>query len=139
MALIHEELYKGEGFETLDFSTYIRELVENLFQTYILNSKNIHLHTDMEENIFLDMDTAIPLGIIANELVSNSLKHAFLGRAEGRIHIKLRREENGERINSRKESKYEGCKSASFILKISDDGIGIPKSIDLENPNSLGI
>ena len=139
MALIHEELYKGEEFETLDFSTYIRELVENLFQTYRLNSKNIHLHIDMEENIFLDMDTAIPLGIIVNELVSNSLKHAFLGRDKGRIISILRREENGERINSREESKYEGCKSTSFILKISDDGIGIPKSIDLENPKSLGI
>ncbi len=139
MALIHEELYKGEGFETLDFSTYIRELVENLFQTYVLNSKNIHLHIDMEENIFLDMDTAIPLGIIVNELVSNSLKHAFIGRAEGRIHIKLRREESGERINSMEESKYDGCKSTSLILRVSDDGIGIPKSIDLENPNSLGI
>ena len=122
MALIHEELYKGEGFETLDFSTYIRELVENIFQTYILNSKNIHLHIDMEENIFLDMDTVIPLGIIVNELVSNSLKHAFIGKDNGRIHIKLRREENGERINSMEESKYEGCKSTSLILKVSDDG-----------------
>jgi PAS domain S-box-containing protein len=139
MALIHEELYKGEGFETLDFSIYIRKLVENLFRTYRLNSKNIHLPIDMEENIFLDMDTVIPLGIIVNELVSNSLKHAFLGRAEGRIHIKLRREENGEHINSMEESKYEGCKSTSFILKVSDDGIGIPKSIDLENPKSLGM
>ncbi len=139
MALIHEELYKGEGFETLDFSTYIRELVVNLFQTYILNSKNIHLHIDMEENIFLDMDTAIPLGIIVNELVSNSLKHAFIGKDNGKIYINLRREENGERINSREESKYEGCKSTNFILKVSDDGIGIPKSIDLENSNSLGI
>ena len=58
---------------------------------------------------------------------------------EGKIYIKLRREENREFINSRKESKYEGCKSASFIFKISDDGIGIPKSIDFENSNSLGI
>ena len=139
MALIHEELYKGEGFETLDFSTYIRELVENLFQTYRLNSKNIHLHMDMEENIFLDMDTAIPLGIIVNELVSNSLKHAFIGKDNGGMYITLRREKNGERINSIEESKYEGCKSTSFILKVSDDGIGISKSIDLENPNSLGI
>ena len=55
------------------------------------------------------------------------------------MYINLRREKNGERINSKEESKYEGCKSASFILKIFDDGIGIPKSIDLENPNSLGI
>jgi two-component sensor histidine kinase len=85
------------------------------------------------------MDTAIPLGIIVNELVSNSLKHAFIEEDRGRIYINLRREKNGERINSREESKYKGCKSTSFILKVSDDGIGIPKSIDLENPKSLGI
>ncbi len=93
----------------------------------------------MEENIFLDMDTAIPLGIIVNELVSNSFKHAFIGKDNGRMYVNLRREKNGERINSREKIKYEGCKSASFIVKISDDGIGIPKSIELENPNSLGI
>jgi len=85
------------------------------------------------------MDTAIPLGIIVNELVSNSLKHAFIEEDRGRIYINLRREKNGELINSREESKYEGCKIASFIFKISDDGIGIPKSIDFENSKSLGI
>jgi len=139
IALIHEELYKGGGFETLNFSTYIRELAENLFQTYRINSNNIYLHIDMEENIFLDMDTAIPLGIIVNELVSNSLKHAFIGKDNGRIYISLRREKNGEFVNSGEESKFDSLKSTSFILKISDDGVGIPKSIDLENPNSLGI
>ncbi len=139
MVLIHEELYKSEEFETLNFSTYIRELAENLFQTYGLNSNNIHLHIDMEENIFLNMDTAIPFGIIVNELVSNSLKHTFSGRDKGRIHIKLSREENGKRINNREENKCEGYKSTSFILKISDDGVGIPRSIDLENPNSFGL
>ena len=92
MALIHEELYKGERTDTLDFSTYIRELAENLFQTYSLKSKNIHLNMDLEENAFFDMDTAVPLGIIVNELVSNSLKHAFQGRDEGEIRIKLRTE-----------------------------------------------
>ena len=139
MALIHEELYKGEGFETLDFSKYIRELVENLFQTYRLDDKNICLHMDMEENILLNMDNAVPFGIIVNELVSNSLKHAFSGIDEGRIHINLHSEENGERINSREERKHDGCKSSRFILTVSDDGVGIPESFDLENPNSLGI
>jgi len=139
MSLIHEELYKGEGTDTLDFSTYLRELTENLFQTYNLSSKNICLCMDLEENSFFNMDTAVPLGIIVNELVSNSLKHAFSGRGKGRIHIKLRREENGERINSKEESKNEGCKSTSFILTVSDNGVGIPESLDLENPDSLGI
>ena len=93
----------------------------------------------MGKNVFLNMDTVVPFGIIINELVSNSLKHAFSGRDKGRIHIKLRREENGERINNREDNKCKGYKSTSFILKVSDDGVGIPKSIDLENPNSLGI
>ncbi len=114
-------------------------MVENLFQTYKLNNNNFSLGMDQEENAFLNMDEAVPFGIIVNELVSNSIKHAFIGKDNGRIYINLRREKNGERINSKEESKCDGCKSASFILAISDDGIGIPKSIDLENPNSLGI
>ncbi len=132
MALIHEELYKGEETDTLDFSTYIIELAENLFQTYRFSSKNIHLSMDLEENAFFDMDTAVPLGIIVNELVSNSLKHAFPGRDEGVIQIKLRREENEER-------KKESNESTSLTLTVSDNGVGISENLYLENPNSLGI
>ena len=139
MALIHEELYKGGGFETLNFSPYIEGLSENLFLTYRLGNANISLNMDLEENLFFDMDTAVPLGMIVNELVSNSLKHAFIGRDKGEIRIKLRREENEECINSREENKSEGCKSTSFILTVSDNGIGIPESLDLENPDTLGI
>jgi two-component sensor histidine kinase len=84
MALIHEELYKGKDkgkeFENLDLSEYIQELVEKLFQTYRLGDKNIQLNMDLEENAILSMDDAVPFGIIVNELISNSLKHAFLGR-----------------------------------------------------------
>ena len=97
MALIHEELYKEvEGFETLNFSPYIEELAENLFQTYRLGNTDISLNMDLEENLFFDMDTAVPLGMIVNELVSNSLKHAFQGRDKGEIRIKLHREERQE-------------------------------------------
>jgi two-component sensor histidine kinase len=94
MALIHEELYKRKQFETLDFSAYIRKLVEKTVQTYRLDNKNIFLHTDLVENIFLNMDDAVPLGIIVTELVSNSLKYAFSGRNERRIYINLHREKN---------------------------------------------
>ena len=139
MALIHEELYKRKQLETLDLSAYIRKLVEKLFQTYILNAKNIHLHMDLRENILLNMDDVVPLGIIVTELVSNSLKYAFSGRNEGRICINLHREQNGERISNREDDKYEGCNNTGLILKVSDDGVGIPENIDLENPNSLGI
>ena len=139
MALIHEELYNGNKFKTLNLSAYIRKLVEKLFQTYRLDDKNIHLHMDLEENMFLNMDDAVPFGIIVTELVSNSLKHAFSGRDEGKIYVELHKNEAGELINSREESKCKSFKSTSFILKVSDDGVGIPKSIDLGNPNSLGM
>ncbi|HEY3361751.1 MAG TPA: PAS domain S-box protein [Methanosarcina sp.] len=132
MALIHEELYKGEGTDKLDFSTYIRELAENLFQTYSLKSKNIHLSMELEENVFLNMDTGIPLGIIVNELVSNSLKHAFPSKDRGEIQIKLHKEKNGKH-------KKECYKATSFSLIVSDNGIGIPESINIEKVDSLGI
>ncbi len=132
MALIHEELYKEEGTDTLNFSEYLEKLAESLFQTYRLSSKNIHLNMDLEENTLFDMDTAVPLGIIVNELVSNSLKHAFPGRDEGEIRIKLHRRENGE-------YKKEGCKSTSFDLIVSDNGVGIPENLDIEDLDSLGL
>ncbi|WP_048065170.1 PocR ligand-binding domain-containing protein [Methanosarcina acetivorans] len=132
MALIHEELYKGEGNDTLNFSTYIKELAGNLFQTYSLTSKNICLCMDMEKNVLLNMDTAVPLGIIVNELVSNSLKHAFSGKEGGEIRIKLRRKGNGSR-------KKEGDKATSFILIVSDNGIGIPENLNIQDVDSLGM
>ena len=132
MALIHEELYKEEGTDTLDFSEYLKTLAENLFQTYRLSSKNIHLNMDLEENAFFDMDTAVPLGIIVNELLSNSLKHAFPGRDKGEIRIKLRREGNGQ-------YDVEGCRSTSYTLTVSDNGVGIPENLDIEDLDSLGL
>ena len=91
MALIHEELYRGQRLDKLDFSSYIKKLADNLFLTYRLEDENISLHTDIEDNLFFDIDTVLPLGMIVNELVSNSLKHAFQGRDKGEIRIKLYR------------------------------------------------
>jgi PAS domain S-box-containing protein len=128
MSLIHEELYKGEGTETLDFSVYLKKLTENLFKTYSLSSKNIHLYTDLEKSAFFDMDTAVPLGIIINELVSNSLKHAFNEGEEGEVRIKLCREGQKDETHH-----------TLFNLTISDDGKGIPEDINLVSIESLGL
>jgi PAS domain S-box-containing protein len=132
MALIHEELYRGGEIDTLDFSSYIKELADNLFLTYRLGNNDISLKMSLEENIFYDMDTAVPLGIIINELVSNSLKHAFAGRDKGEIQIKLSRDKNGE-------SKNEDCMHTNFILSVSDNGVGIPEDLDIEDLDTLGI
>jgi two-component sensor histidine kinase len=128
MALIHEELYKGEGTDTLNFSEYLKKLAENLFQTYSLSGKNLSLCTDLDENAFFNMDTAVPLGIIVNELVSNSLKHAFTEDLGGQIRIKLCREE----IND------ETSKSL-FSLTVSDNGKGISENLKLGSLESLGL
>jgi PAS domain S-box-containing protein len=128
MSLIHEELYKGEGSDTLDFSEYLQRLAENLFKTYSLNSKNICLNVDLEENAFFNMDTAVPLGIIVNELVSNSFKHAFTEDEAGEIRIQLCREEKSNETHM-----------SFFSLTISDDGKGIPENIESGKLESLGL
>ncbi len=127
MSLIHEELYKGEGTGALDFSAYLQKLAEKLFKTYSLSGKNVHLSMDLEESAFFDMDIAVPLGIIVNELVSNSLKHAFPEK-EGEIQIQLRREEKNNDVNR-----------SLFSLIISDNGIGIPEDVELASFESLGM
>ncbi len=88
MALIHEELYKGNELDTLDFADYLKKLTIDLFDSYSLVNSSIDLKLDLEK-INLDMDVAIPLGIIVNELVSNSLKHAFRSGKTGEILISL--------------------------------------------------
>ncbi len=128
MSLIHEELHKGEGTDTVSFSAYLQKLAENLFKTYSLFSKNIHLDMDLEENILFNMDTAVPLGIIVNELISNSLKHAFTEDKEGEIRIRLCREEKDNEVNK-----------SLFNLTISDNGKGIPENVALESVESLGL
>jgi len=124
MALIHEELHKGETFEKLNFSSYIEELVDNLLLTYRLGNCDIKLNMDLCQNILFDIDIAVPLGIIVNELISNSLKHAFPDRSDGEIQIKLSRDNNS---------------ITHFILVISDNGVGIPETLNIETINSLGL
>jgi PAS domain S-box-containing protein len=132
MALIHEELYRDGRLDTIDFSSYIEELANNLLTTNRLGNKDVSLKIDIDRGTYFDMDTAVPLGIIVNELVSNSFKHAFIGRDKGEIQIKLHGEEIGE-------CKIEGNKSTTFILTVSDNGIGIPENLDFDNLDSLGL
>lgn len=135
MALIHEELYKGGGSETLNFSQYVKELSENLLQTYTVGNTDISLKLNLAENTFFNMDIAVPLGIIVNELVTNSLKHAFQGRDNGEIQLKLQREE----LRSDPKSVNENFKGMTFVLTVSDNGVGIPENFNIEELDSLGL
>ncbi|WP_162198763.1 PAS domain S-box protein [Methanosarcina mazei] len=140
MALIHEELYKGDKNDTLDFAAYLRKLTADLFSSYNLGNDNISLKMDLEQ-VYLDMDTAIPLGIIVNELFSNSLKHAFPAGSEGEVHISLRRAETFDKGNNVSDSDQHCNEIDNFryILRVADNGKGISKEIEIENADSLGL
>ena len=144
MAIIHEELYKSRNNETLDFSEYLRKLTADLLRSYAVRKDDIGMHLDIEE-IFLGMDTAVPLGIIINELISNSLKHAFPQGRKGEIRIKLRRtQESGENksiSNSTNNIVAESSvdKSSQYSLVVSDNGLGFPENLDFRNTGSLGL
>lgn len=120
MALIHERLYNSADLKSIDFGEYINKLVNDLFQTYNLDSSLIKLNMDIE-SILLDINISIPLGLIVNELVSNCMKYAFPDGREGTINIKLK-SNNGKNI-----------------LIVSDNGIGLSSDIDFKDTDSLGL
>lgn len=143
MALIHEELYKGDEVDNLDFADYLRKLTTNLFRSYRLRNEEISLKLELEK-VHLDMDTAIPLGIIVNELVSNALKYAFPAQNGGKIYVSLHTVEKHE--NKGKSVRNSGAKSDcisrtnfEFVLTVADNGDGFPEEIDYRNTNSLGL
>ncbi len=139
MALIHEELYKGDKIDTLDFAAYVKKLTEDLFSSYNPGNMDISFKLNLEK-VYLGMDTAIPLGIIINELVSNSFKHAFSAEQKGEIQINLRKNET---FTARKntlglDEGYIEKNGFRFILEISDNGKGLSKKTDFRNTDSLG-
>jgi PAS domain S-box-containing protein len=147
MSLIHEELYKGDKLEALDFSAYLRKLTAELFTSYNLENKDISFKLDLDK-VYLGMDTAIPLGIIVNELVSNSFKHAFSAKQEGEIHINLRKAETpASKINTSSfkndglgpDRECIGKLGFQYVLEVSDSGKGIQEEIDIKNSSSLGL
>jgi two-component sensor histidine kinase len=139
MALIHEELYKGDNIETLNFAEYLRQLTTDLLSSYRVVNDRITSRFDLEE-VYLSMDTAIPLGIIVNELVSNSLKHAFPNRQKGEIGISLQKtEDNINKKDYEVAGEHNQKRSFYYMLKVSDNGKGIPKEIDFQNADTLGL
>jgi two-component sensor histidine kinase/HAMP domain-containing protein len=121
MALIHEKLYKGDELSMLDVGLYIQELFEELVRLNDV-SDSIKYTTDIDTDLALDLHTMVPLGLLLNELITNSFKHAFKGREEGSIKLSLHRVTNGE-----------------FDLIYQDNGVGIPASKLASNGDTLGV
>ncbi len=120
MALVHEHLYKGKDFSRIDLRNYIHSLEMQIAQSYGNPGENVTF-SPPAAGIFVDINTAIPLGLIINELITNSLKYAFKGRKTGTLSI----------------TATEDLQSLTLIVE--DNGTGIPESITLENQTSLGL
>jgi len=121
MSLIHEKLYQSKDLARIDFAEYMRHLTRHLFRSYGVNSRAVGLKINVDK-VLLDIDTAIPCGLIVNELVSNSLKYAFPPGVEGEICISLHPENDGR-----------------LVLMVSDNGAGLPPDFDLHKTDSLGL
>ncbi len=119
IALIHKNLYQDEDLVGVDAAEYIDKLTDSLINSYNINPQHIIIKKDIDA-LKLDVDTIIPLGLIINELISNSLKYAFTNDQQGELNMVLKKEDKGLR------------------LSISDNGKGLPSNFDIENLKSLG-
>ncbi|MCC5647162.1 PAS domain S-box protein [Nostoc sp. CHAB 5824] len=121
MALVHEKLYQSQDLAKINFGEYIRDLVASLFSAYEANEDAIALTINIDEQVFLGLDTAIPCSLIIHELVSNSLKYAFPVGRNGTIYIEISKNPDHQ-----------------VTLIVSDDGIGLPSNFNFKNMASLG-
>ncbi len=121
MALIHEKLYGSRDMDGINFGEYLRDLVAYLASSYRLTNADTNVVVDAQD-VNLDLEKAVPCGLIVNELVSNSLKYAFPGGRKGKIQVRL--------------SLFQ---ETGVQLAISDDGVGLPKGFRIESAESLGL
>jgi len=120
MALVHEDLYSSSDLAKVPFTNYIKKLITNLERMYQTHARKIKIECEID-HVFLPVDAAIPVGIIINELVTNSIKHAFPQGKEGNIYIDFRKQ------------------NEKFVLTVKDDGTGMNSIGALESPKGLGL
>ncbi len=119
MALLHKELYESGDMKDIELSEYLSTLSKEIMHSYNSRDVNVDLELDLEKGT-IDVDRAIPLGLIATETIINSFKHAF-PNGKGKIMIKLYKDDD------------------SFVLIISDDGVGFPEDLDFRSQGNMGM
>jgi two-component sensor histidine kinase len=122
MALVHERLYRADDSRRIDMADYTHTLATHLCVSYGTRAEPITLALDMEDNLTLGIDTALPCGLIIHELVTNALKHAFADGRKGEVRLAMAVNDAGR-----------------YTLIISDNGIGFPTDLDFRNTESLGL
>jgi PAS domain S-box-containing protein len=120
MALVHEKLYRSRDLSRVDIADYTASLAELLFRSFGVDPARITLDLSAEP-VFLSIETAVPCGLILNELLSNCLKHAFPGERRGKIGVAIR------------------AVAGHLTLEVGDDGVGLPPGFDVTRADSLGL
>ncbi|MGB9603457.1 MAG: histidine kinase dimerization/phosphoacceptor domain -containing protein, partial [Limisphaerales bacterium] len=121
MAIVHEMLYRTDDLSRVNMADYLKRISINLFQSSRVDSSRIKLKLNIEP-IQLNVDKAVAIGIIANELLSNSILHAFPGGLNGEIYVELAAKPG-----------------AGLVLTIADNGVGLPEGFSIDQLNSLGL
>lgn len=121
IALLHKTMYQNENFNAIDFEIYLNELITHIKRTNSNPEKNIAINI-VTNDVKLDIDTAIPISLIINEALSNCYKHAYPNKNNGQIVIEFKKETDN-----------------NYILKITDDGIGMPNTININSSNTIGL
>ncbi len=122
MSLVHEKLYASNDFARIDLAGYVRALSQELFQSYKINPGEIALIFQADGDVYVDINKAIPCGLILNELISNALKHAFPRDRHDELQIIMRETKNTE-----------------IEIVVRDNGIGLPDDVDIHQPRSAGL
>jgi PAS domain S-box-containing protein len=122
MALIHEHLYRSENLARVDLAAYLKQLCQQLFRALMVISGEIQLHLELVP-VHLEIDQAIPCGLLVNELVSNALKHGFPNGGTGEVRVELQPAADGP----------------GWRLRVADNGVGLPASFDLKHLTTLGM
>jgi len=120
MALVHEKLYQSQDLARIEFSDYLKTLAKDLRSSYGIDARNVQLNIEAE-SMLLSVDIAIPCGLIVNELISNSLKHAFPNNRSGLISVEAH------------------TADGKHTLIVKDDGVGLHKDFDIRSAKSLGL
>lgn len=121
IATIHEKLYQNELFSSIEIKGYLRQLVQDIYDTYRSPDKEISVNV-LGDDVYLNVNQAVPFAILANELVVNAFKYAFQGLHKGEINLFVTKNADGE-----------------LTFTVSDNGVGLPENFSTENSNSLGM
>jgi two-component sensor histidine kinase len=122
MALLHEALYQSDNLSDINCRKYVEQLCAHLFRSYGVSTSRVRLAIDLTD-VKLNLDSAVPCGLVVNELVSNALKHAFPNGSEGEIRVAMQHENAG----------------ASLKLAVCDNGVGLPETVGFWTTRSLGL